>query len=79
MEANGAVSISDLACFVTEGKEHMENNMLALKASVQKWLHHFHTQSVGWSKNNVSINGTGTQSFHKGGEQVLCTLYDLAQ
>lgn len=37
MEADGAVSILDLAIFVTEGKEHVENNMLALKAVLQEW------------------------------------------
>lgn len=60
MEANGAVSTLDLASFVAEGKEHMENNMLALKAFLQKWPCHFHSQSVGWNKINGFVKGTGT-------------------
>lgn len=36
IQADGAISILDLDSLVTEGKEHMESNMLALKASSQK-------------------------------------------
>lgn len=62
-QAVGEVSVLDLPSCVTEGREHIENNMLTLQASFQKSPTSLH--SVCWPEQVQWPCPWGTSSSHK--------------